>query len=173
MNQRKIEVVRYDPAWVATFKLEQSLLKQVLGNVAMEIEHIGSTAVPGLAAKPVIDILIEVSDFSELESKAHAMESIGYLVMGENGIAGRRYFQKGGHQRSHHVHAFEAGDTHLLRHRAYRDYLIAHPDVATEYAETKRIAAGACANDISQYMSLKDNFIKKHETLAVEWYISR
>lgn len=173
MNQRKIEVVSYDFAWVEKFKSERSLLKQVLGNVAMEIEHIGSTAVPGLAAKPVIDILIEVAHFSELESETHAMESIGYLVMGENGIAGRRYFQKGGVQRSHHVHAFEAGDTHLLRHRAYRDYLIAHPDVATEYSKTKRIAAAACRDDINQYMSLKDSFIKKHETLAVEWYISQ
>ncbi|MEP4545791.1 MAG: GrpB family protein [Saccharospirillum sp.] len=173
MNQRKIEVVKYNPAWVATFKSEQSLLKQVLGDVAIKIEHIGSTSVPGLAAKPVIDILIEVSDFSELGSESHAMESIGYLVMGENGIAGRRYFQKGGNQRSHHVHAFEAWDADLLRHRAYRDYLIARPDVATEYSETKQIAAAACGNDINQYMSLKDSFIKKHEALAIEWYMNQ
>lgn len=170
MGRRKIKVVEYNPAWVSLFESEQSLLENALGGLAVKVEHIGSTAVPGLAAKPVIDILIEVSGLPELESRSRELESIGYLVLGENGITGRRYFQKGGNQRSHHVHAFETGDTNLLRHRAFRDYLIAHPDIALEYSGVKKMAAAACGNDISQYMSLKNGFIKAHEALALQWY---
>lgn len=170
MNQRKIEVVAYDPVWVSKFDSEQSLLKQALGHIAIKVEHIGSTAVPGLSAKPVIDILVEVPDLSKLESRSRQLESIGYVVMGENGIAGRRYFQKGGDNRSHHVHAFEAGDTHLMRHRAFRDYLIENADVSIEYGMLKKEAALACGNDINVYMSLKNSFIAHHEALAVEWY---
>ncbi len=170
MNQRKIEIVGYTPAWVAKFDSEQSLLKQALGDTAIKIEHIGSTAVPGLPAKPVIDILIEVTGLSELDSKNSHLESLDYKVMGEHGIAGRRYYQKGGNCRSHHIHAFVTGDSHLLRHRAFRDYLIAHPDISLEYGKIKKQAALDCRNDINQYMNLKNRFIEHHEKLAVKWF---
>ena len=172
MGHRKIEVVDYDPAWAIKFDIEQGLLNEAIGHVALSIEHIGSTSVEGLVAKPVIDILIEVSNFKSLDQSGESLISLGYEIMGENGIEGRRYFQKGGNQRTHHVHAFLTGDRNLIRHRAFRDYLRAHPVISEEYAAIKKEAAKSCDNNSFLYMSMKNEFIQKHESLAVEWYIA-
>ncbi len=91
MNKRRIEVVDYDPAWPKLFETEQTLLCRVLGEVAERIRHIGSTAVPGLAAKPIIDILVEVTDLESLDAMNNEMSAIGYTPMGEFGIPGSRY----------------------------------------------------------------------------------
>ncbi len=129
---RKLTVVDYDENWPALFEKERSLLQLTLGNVLSQIYHIGSTSVPALAAKPVIDILIEVTSLNT------AMEHAGYTVRGENGISNRRYFTKGGHQRSHHIHAFATGDDQIIKHLAFRDYLIKNKEVAEQYALTKK-----------------------------------
>jgi len=86
------------------------------------------------------------------------------------GISGRRYFQKGASQHSHHVHAFQTGDSSLFRHRAFIEYLIAYPAVALEYGQVKRKAVLNCENNIDNYMALKNNFIQKHEKLVIEWF---
>lgn len=119
---RKIAVVPYDEKWPQLFEAESLLIKTVLGGVAENVHHIGSTSVPGLSAKPVIDILLEVSDISALDNSA--MTRVGYIARGENGITDRQYFIKGGDRRSHQVHAFAVGDIQVLRHLAFRDYLI-------------------------------------------------
>lgn len=169
MTYRVIEVVDYNPNWKDVFESEKVLLSGVLGFNAIKIEHIGSTSVVGLAAKPIIDILIEVKNLSNVDSLNENFEAIGYIVKGENGISRRRYFQKGGVQRSHHVHVFQTHNEDLLRHRAFKEYLIAHPIVAFEYGEIKKEAFLKSNNDINIYMSLKNNFIKKHERIALEW----
>lgn len=170
LSIRVVEVVDYDQNWKNTFETERVLLAKAIGINAVKIEHIGSTAVVGLAAKPVIDILIEVTDLKELDNAAENMEALGYLVKGENGIEGRRYFQKGGNQRSHHVHAFQMNDLHLYRHRAFKEYLIAHSEIASEYGALKKEAAFKSDNNINAYMALKNNFIQKHEKIAIEWF---
>ena len=170
MTHRKIEVVSYDPKWAISFKTEKEQLNSVIGNVAVKIEHIGSTAIPGLSAKPIIDILIEVSCLKALDEKSKTIETIGYKVKGENGIAGRRYFQKGGTTRTHHVHAFLSEDINLIRHRAFKEYLIAHPEVLKAYSDIKKQAALKCNHDSVLYMSLKHDFIQQHEQLALVWY---
>ena len=170
MSRRKIEVVAYNPDWAKMFIDEKTALGALLENIAVSIEHIGSTSVDGLCAKPIIDMLVEVASLKALDDKSKALEAIGYEVKGENGIVGRRYFQKGGDDRTHHLHAFLSGDENLLRHRAFKDYLIAHPDIALEYAAIKQQAAQGCNNDSRMYMSLKNDFIEKHERLAVMWY---
>ncbi len=104
---RILTVVDYDEMWPTLFENERTLLQMTLGKVISRIHHIGSTSVPGLSAKPVIDILIEVANLEELDSLNQAMEGVGYTVRGENGILNRRYFTKGGNQRSHHIHAFK------------------------------------------------------------------
>jgi GrpB-like predicted nucleotidyltransferase (UPF0157 family) len=131
------------------------------------IHHIGSTAVPGLAAKPIIDILMEVTALEELDALNQRMESIGYTPKGEFGIPGRRYFQKGGDDRTHHLHAFARGDFNLARHLAFRDYLRGHPEVAREYGELKRAVAKTCENDIGRYCDGKDAFVKDIESIAI------
>ncbi|MDP2559638.1 GrpB family protein [Psychrobium sp. 1_MG-2023] len=168
--RRIIEVVDYNPQWQQAFNIEQGLLKGVIGNNAITIEHIGSTAVVGLAAKPIIDILIEVSSLELLDRVNESIAELGYVVKGENGISGRRYFQKGGHQRSHHIHAFVADDPHLERHRAFKAYLSHHSAIAQEYSKLKQAAAVVCDNDMTRYMALKNDFIAHHETLAVQWF---
>jgi len=170
LSKRIIEVVNYDPNWKITFETEKALLANAIGCNAVEIEHIGSTSVVALPAKPVIDILIEVTNLTELDTLNENFEQLGYIVKGENGISGRRYFQKGGIQRSHHVHAFQSKDSNLLRHRAFKEYLIAHPIVALEYGKIKKEAAQKSKNDINFYMTLKNDFIQRHEKLAVKWF---
>ncbi len=166
---RKIEIIEYDPVWPGRFELEKKRLMDVLGSNAIEIHHMGSTAVPGLAAKPVIDILVAVKDLTGLDVRNFEMEKIGYTVKGEFGIPGRRYFQKGGDNRTHQVHAFVQNDVNIDRHIAFRDYLRLNPDVAREYAALKKSVIEQCNDDIHKYCDGKDAFIKHHEKIAVRW----
>lgn len=170
LNNRVIEIVDYDPNWRRIFEDERVLLIKAIGCNALKIEHIGSTSVVGLAAKPVIDILIEVTSLKGLDASNKAIKALNYLAKGENGISGRRYFQKGATQRSHHVLAFQTGDFSLIRHRAFKEYLIAHPMVSAEYGQLKKEAVINSNNNINTYMALKNEFIQKHEQLAVEWF---
>jgi GrpB-like predicted nucleotidyltransferase (UPF0157 family) len=170
MTQKRIvEVVAYNPAWQDAFQTERALLQAALGEVAVAIHHVGSTSVPGLAAKPIIDILLAVTDLAALDGKETALAALGYKAKGENGIPGRRYFHKGGPQRTHHAHAFTAGDPNLTRHLAFRDYLIAHADVTQEYAALKKRLAAAHKDDSKLYQTGKEDFISLHERLAFRW----
>lgn len=164
---RILTVVDYDEMWPALFENERTLLQMTLGKVISRIHHIGSTSVPGLSAKPVIDILIEVANLEELDSLNQAMEGVGYTVRGENGILNRRYFTKGGSQRSHHIHAFTTGDAQIIKHLAFRDYLIKHNDVAIQYALMKKSAMLLCENDSHRYSIYKADFIQKH----LRWHL--
>ncbi|QIZ46802.1 MULTISPECIES: GrpB family protein [Dickeya] len=164
---RQVTIVPHDEQWPGLFEAESVLLQITLGQVITQIHHVGSTAVPGLAAKPVIDILLEVVDLSELDELNAAMENAGYTARGENGIPNRRYFTKGGDQRTHHVHAFAIGDTQIVKHVAFRDYLIKNKKAAERYAEIKYAAARESANDTHRYSVLKTNFIKHHLRLAL------
>ena len=165
---RKIEVVDHDPSWRGRFETERDLLSRALGEVALKVHHVGSTAVPGLAAKPVIDILIEVTGLDALDALNGRMEALGYEPKGEFGIPGRRYFRKGGSDRSHHIHAFVCGDSNITRHIAFRDYLRAHPEVAREYGALKKRIAKECDNDVARYCDGKDAYVKRIEAVAVE-----
>jgi GrpB-like predicted nucleotidyltransferase (UPF0157 family) len=168
MSLRIVEVVPYNPAWPTLFCEEAELLKKTLGDTAEKIHHIGSTAVLGLAAKPVIDILIEISSLEKLDALNSAMESIGYQPKGEFGIPRRRYFAKGEMDRTHQIHAFLSGDLHVTRHLAFRDYLIANPKTANEYGQLKMSIAKTCSNDINRYCDGKDEYVKAIEASALK-----
>ena len=168
-----VEVVPYNPSWPTQFEAEAQALRTLLGGGIENIHHIGSTSVPGLAAKPIIDIILEVNEISTLDAMKMKFENLGYEVMGEYGIPRRRYFRKGGARRTHHIHAFASGDNHVARHLAFRDYLRAHPTVAKEYAEVKQLAAERSNNDIEDYCDAKDPFVKEHEAKALQWYESQ
>ncbi len=161
-------MVAYNPLWPVFFNTEQSNLKDKLEGTATAVHHIGSTAVPGLAAKPIIDILVEVTSLEALDALNDKMVSIGYVPLGENGISGRRYFQKGGNERTHHIHAFAVGDPNITRHLMFRDYLRANQDIADEYADLKLRVAADCKNDSHKYCEDKDCFVKKHERLSLK-----
>jgi GrpB-like predicted nucleotidyltransferase (UPF0157 family) len=168
MSLRVVEVVPYHPRWPVLFEDEAALLRRTLGDVAVHIHHIGSTSVPGLVAKPIIDILLEVTSLAALDALNEAMRAIGYEPRGELGIPRRRYFPKGGMDRTHQVHAFVVGDEHGMRHLAFRDYLRAHPETAKEYGELKIAIARDCDNDIERYCDGKDAYVKRVEALAIE-----
>ncbi|EIX9516955.1 GrpB family protein [Klebsiella sp. JL973] len=164
---RMLTVVDYDEMWPTLFENERYLLQMALGKVISQIHHIGSTSVPGLSAKPVIDILIEVTNLEELDRLNQAMERAGYTVRGENGISNRRYFTKGGDQRSHHIHAFTTGDAQIIKHLAFRDYLIKNNNIANQYALMKKNAVLLCENDTHRYSIYKADFIRKHLRMAL------
>jgi len=170
VSKRIIKVVDYDANWQVEFNQQKLLLKDAMGANALIIEHIGSTSILGLAAKPIIDILIEVNCLEVLDKHSQLIENLGFVALGENGIAGRRYFQKGENQRTHHIHVFKSADEHLFQHRVFRDYLIAHPVIADEYGVLKKQAARKCNNEALEYMNLKNDFISHHLSLAVGWF---
>ncbi len=120
-------------------------------------------------------MLAEVASLEELDACAPTMRGLGYVVMGEFGIPGRRYFRKDDASgvRTHQVHAFETGSPGAVRHLAFRDYLRAHADVAQEYSGLKQRLVTACAGDIEAYMDGKDAFVKDVEHRALEWLAAR
>lgn len=166
---RRMKVVEYSAEWPKLYEQEISLLRKALGSEIVRVHHIGSTAVPGLAAKPIIDILLEVQSVEGLDKLNKAMRDLGYQPKGEFGIPGRRYFPKGGDDRTHHVHAFAAGDPQIDKYLAFRDYLRTHPVAVAEYAAVKRAAAVAHETDPEGYVAFKQRFVKQAVAKAAHW----
>ena len=172
---RRVEVVPHDPRWRGAFEAEAKQVAAALGEVVVAIHHVGSTAIPDIYAKPVIDLLVEVRDITGVDGRSSAMESLGYEVMGEYGIPGRRYFRKENREgiRTHNIHAFAAGSAEVERHLAFRDYMIAHPGDAQRYSELKRRLAGEHPQSMDGYMDGKDGFIKEMDRRAAQWRTSQ
>jgi GrpB-like predicted nucleotidyltransferase (UPF0157 family) len=172
---RKVEVVPHDPRWRDAFEAEAKQVAAALGGNVVAVHHIGSTAIPGIYAKPIVDLLVEVRDVTEVDGRSSAMESLGYEVMGEYGIPGRRYFRKDTPEgvRTHHIHAFEAGSSEVERHLAFRDYMIAHPGDAHRYSELKRRLAEEHPQSPGGYMDGKEGFIKEMNRRAARWRASQ
>ena len=136
------------------------------GRVAFIYCVIVSTAIPQIHAKPIIDMLVEVKDITNVDTHSSEMEALGYQALGEFGISGRRYFRKA---RTHHIHSFEVGSPQIERHLAFRDYMIAHTEAAQEYSELKRKIAKKYPDNIQGYMDEKDGFIKAMDLKAAKW----
>jgi GrpB-like predicted nucleotidyltransferase (UPF0157 family) len=169
-KRRKIVVVPYDLRWPEMYRAEAAQLTAIFGPELISIHHIGSTSIPGLSAKPIIDLMPLVRDIEMVARFDSAMIQLGYQPMGENGIPGRRYFVKGGDlNRTHHVHTYESGNPEVARHLDFRDYLIAHPEEAQEYASIKQQLARQFPHDIDSYMAGKDAFIKETIQKARQW----
>jgi GrpB-like predicted nucleotidyltransferase (UPF0157 family) len=132
-----ITIVDHDPDWVRRFEVERAAIVAELGASALRVEHIGSTAVPELAAKPIVDMLLVLPVIPADPSVVAALQQLGYAHHGEHGISQRAYFTKG-EPRTHHIHAFAPGDANIERHLLFRDYLRRHPDDAERYVAVKR-----------------------------------
>lgn len=166
-----IKIVEYSPEWEEMYERESGLISGILGNELVEIHHIGSTAVKGLAAKPVIDIMPVVKNIERVDRHNAEFEKLGYECMGELGIAGRRFFRKGGDNRTHHIHIFEESNRQdITRHLAVRDYLRTHEDARQAYGELKSKLAKLYSQDIEAYCDGKDDFVKSMEREALRWY---
>jgi GrpB-like predicted nucleotidyltransferase (UPF0157 family) len=160
-----VELVPYDPDWPRQFAVEEKRLRGVLDPaLVVGIEHFGSTAVPGLIAKPIIDILIAVTSLAR--AKAAAIEPIlglGYVYWADNPKPDRMFFVKGmppyGARRTHHVHITEPDGEMWRRRLPFRDYLRAHPDEAARYAALKRDLAQRHATDREAYTDAKTDYV--------------
>ena len=167
---RKVKVSLYKEKWNQMFIEEAVKLNLIFGKEIIDIYHIGSTAVPGLIAKPIIDIMPVVKDINNVDKYNRTMQEIGYEPKGANGIVSRRYYQKGGDKRSHHVHIYQVGSVEIIRHLAFRDYLIVHPNVMKRFGELKEKLARQFPDDIESYINGKNHFVKVIERKALEWY---
>ncbi|MFD1738775.1 GrpB family protein [Bacillus salitolerans] len=170
---RTIQVVPYNPMWKNEFEKEAKQLEGILGEECVKIHHIGSTSIPGMSAKPIIDILIEARDLHEIDKKNNQFHELGYEPRGEFGIPNRRYFPKGGDERTHHVHIFPTGHEEVMRHIAFRDYLIEHPCDAERYANVKIELAYKYKTNPYKYVEGKDSLIKEIEGKAKRWYLEK
>ncbi|MFQ4140731.1 GrpB family protein [Chlorogloeopsis sp. ULAP02] len=160
----EINIVEYDPRWQAMFAAEAARLTQALGkDLIVDIEHIGSTAVPGLAAKPIIDIMIGVQTLADAKVAIPLMEALGYVYWQDNPRPERMFFVKGmppyGKQRTHHVHIIEAYGEFWQR-KLFRDYLRIHSDEAKRYEALKRDLAARFRTDREAYTEAKSEYIK-------------
>jgi NAD-dependent protein deacetylase/lipoamidase len=152
-----------DPAWPERAAEEAARVRDALGAAA--VEHIGSTSVPGLAAKPILDLLAGLESLDLAPDQIHAMEALGYDALGEYGLPGRLYFRTP----EHHVHAVELNGDQWRRHLAVRDYLRADPDEARAYEGEKRRAVAAASGDRERYAAEKDAYVGELERRALEW----
>ena len=166
-----ITVVDYDPAWPLEYARERDRIAAILKENGISIYHIGSTAVPGLAAKPIIDIMAVVASLEEVDAVAEKFSGIGYEYLGEFGITGRRYLRKGGDERTHQIHVFQADDwQNIGRHLAFRDYMRTHEQERDEYAEIKKGLAQKFPYDIDGYCDGKEDFVRRMEGCALAQY---
>ncbi len=158
---RDVVVVDYDSSWPARYERERASIVEALGDVmegVAAIEHVGSTAVPGLAAKPIIDIMVGVRELPVGERCVQPLEALEYEYRGDAGIPGRYYFRKG-NPRSHHLHMVQHGTEFWQRHLLFRDLLRERPAVAQEYAALKKELAAQYRTDRLAYTEAKTPFI--------------
>jgi GrpB-like predicted nucleotidyltransferase (UPF0157 family) len=172
---RQVIVVPHNPDWSRQFEQESRAIQGIFGDNLVALHHVGSTAIPNIHAKPIIDILAEVVDIDRVDDQSSNLAVPGYEAMGEYGIPGRRYFRKHNTagERTHHLHIFQTGSVEVLRHLAFRDYMITHPADARAYSQLKQQLAEAHPTDIEAYMDGKDGFIKAMERKALEWQVSQ
>jgi GrpB-like predicted nucleotidyltransferase (UPF0157 family) len=155
-----VVIVDYNPLWPEQFEVLRSRLANVLGRIAIAIEHVGSTAVPGLAAKPIIDIDVLLRSTEDLPRAMAALASIGYQHRGDLGIAGREAFRAPASDPRHHLYVCPK-KTEYQRHIAFRDRLRAHAKEADAYAALKRELATRFRDDREAYNNAKAEFVER------------
>jgi len=159
-----VVLVPYSPAWPMRFEAERARLAEVFASAGVVIEHVGSTAVPGLAAKPIIDILLGAPDLASIEANRTRLETLGYAYVPEHEdlLPDRRYFVKPvAHPREVHLHAVVFDSPFWNTHLAFRDALRAHPEWALAYETLKRELAQRHREDRVAYTEGKALFIAR------------
>jgi GrpB-like predicted nucleotidyltransferase (UPF0157 family) len=166
-----IEVVSYDPRWPGKYKRMRQRLVQALGPLAVQVEHVGSTAVPGLAAKPIIDIQVSVPDVEDEDAYRAAIESCGFALRYRE--AGHRYFRPPpGRPREYQVHVCTVGSRWEREHLLFRDFLRTHAEEAARYEAIKYDVAGHHRDDRIAYMDAKGPMITQLLSHAEDWAAS-
>ena len=163
MSTKHVIVLPYDENWKNEFEKIRHELSEALGELALSIEHVGSTSVQGLSAKPIIDIDVVINDTSLLNDVIASLESIGYKHEGDLGIPGREAFKYDSkeHLMKHHLYVCAKDSLELKRHISFRDYLKSHPEAINEYSRTKEEGALLYPYDIDKYIEYKSPFIER------------
>jgi GrpB-like predicted nucleotidyltransferase (UPF0157 family) len=165
-----VRIVDYDPAWPAQAAAELGRVGEALGRVAVRLDHVGSTAVPGLAAKPIVDLQVAVAALEPQAAYVEPLEAIGYLFVPYATAPEYHFFGKPPERpRTHHLHVCLAGSFEERRHLAVRDYLRAQPREAARYEAVKRESARLHPEDRIAYMAGKEGFILEMERRALDW----
>lgn len=171
-----IELVPHDPAWAVTAAREAERLQGALGDVLLEVLHIGSTAIPTIRAKPIVDLAPVVTALDALDAKREAVVALGYEWRGEFGISGRRYcvlVDETSGKRIAQLHMFAHDAKELSRHVTFRDYLRAHVDEARAYEAQKLAAMARHPDDVNRYNDAKSDWIRACEKRAAAWAAER
>lgn len=162
LQRGTVEVVAYDAQWAEEFVREKQRLLDALGERVLAIEHIGSTSVPGLAAKPIIDMIAAVKAFDDVEQLIQPLKELGYEYMPERMFATRKFFPKGPRtSRTHHLNFVLVDDPEQwVQPLAFRDYWRTHTDARDTYAALKQQLAKAHSDDRTAYTAAKTEFIR-------------
>jgi GrpB-like predicted nucleotidyltransferase (UPF0157 family) len=160
-----VRVVEYDARWPALFAAERQRIQDACGTLTLKLEHVGGTSIPGLCAKPVLDIAAGRPRDRAQEDYVAALERAGYEHRGERGVPGRQFFRRG-QPRAYHVHLVEEGSLLWIEYLAFRDYLRAHPQLAREFADVKRTLAASFPRDRDAYLTAKSIHVQEILRLA-------
>lgn len=162
MWRRPIKVVDYDPAWPTLFTgIAERVRAAFAGGSLTRIEHVGSTSVPSLSAKPIIDIDVVIPSRADLPDAVARLATLGYVHQGDLGITSRESFKRPIGTPPHNLYVCAEDSPELRRHLAFRDHLRAHPDDAGRYGDLKRELAARHVTDIDAYVDGKTEFIQK------------
>jgi GrpB-like predicted nucleotidyltransferase (UPF0157 family) len=155
-----VELTKYNPEWANIFSVAANEIKLILKENCIQIHHIGSTAIPNIYAKPIVDVLPVVKDISLVDSLNHEFEKLGYVCMGEYGISGRRFYWKSKTKRTLNIHLFEEGAPELKRNLLFKDFMLEHDDYAQAYSLLKQSLAEVFPRDIENYVNGKSSFVQ-------------
>ena len=157
MRTRKVVVLPYDVAWQSAFEKIKGEIEESIGDLILGIEHVGSTSVEGLSAKPCIDIDVIIKDYSAFAAVVDGLKAIGYIHEGDLGIKDREAFKYSGkeHLQMHHLYVCPQYSKELHRHTTFRDFLRSNPEAVKEYSSVKEKAAELYPDDIDKYIEYK------------------
>ena len=169
-EQRDVELVPHNPEWSRLANQESDRILAAIPFPVNGIYHIGSTSVPGIKAKPILDFVLEVIDLEDVLKNISYFEDLGYTDKGEFGIPGRQFFTRDTNgDRTHHLHVFQQGHPDIERHLVFRDYLRANPDAAREYEKLKEELAQRFPKASGDYTEAKSEFILSMDEVARYW----
>lgn len=159
LNPGELRLDSVGPEWALRFLAERDRISAALGPAALDIQHVGSTAIPGILAKPILDIAVAIQAFESGHTLVPLLVAIGYQYRGENGIPRRHYFVRGTPKRTHHLHVFEQHSLAWEQHLRFRDRLLESPAAAARYSELKLAIVADSDGNRDLYQNLKSSFI--------------
>ena len=162
LKKGTVKLSPYNAGWLKIFEKEKVLLFSTLGDLVIDIQHIGSTAIPGMPAKPIVDMMASIPDFQRIEKYIQPLKKLGYEDRGQQGVPDRYIFVKGDEERrTHHLNLTEKDSSFWKEHILFLDYLHTHKEAVDEYAKLKTDLAKNFPDDRNSYTSAKAEFVKK------------